>query len=145
VSSERISMINRIIKMGIKDRVKLGMKGDREARNILIRDPNRLVACAVANNPRITEQEVELIAAMRTIPDEVLRQIATNRQWARNYNVMHNLARNPRTPIGNVVTILTRLQLRDLVAMSKNRNVSDAVRRQALRLYTSRTGGKPTF
>jgi hypothetical protein len=58
---------------------------------------------------------------------------------------MHNLARNPRTPIGNVVTILTRLQLRDLVAMSKNRNVSDAVRRQALRLYTSRTGGKANF
>jgi hypothetical protein len=145
LSSERISMINRIMKMGIKDRVKLGMKGDREARNILIRDPNRLVSSAVANNPRITEQEVEVIAAMRSIPDEILRQIATNRQWARNYNVMHNLARNPRTPIGNVITILNRLQLRDLVALSKNRNVSDAVRRQAMRLYSSRTGGKATF
>jgi len=54
---------------------------------------------------------------------------------------MHNLARNPRTPIANVLTILSRLQLRDLVALSKNRNVSDAVRRQALRLHTARTGG----
>ena len=142
LSGERISMINRIMKMGIKDRVKLGMKGDREARNILIRDPNRLVSSAVANNPRITDQEVEMIASMRSIPEEILRQIGSNRQWARNYNIMHNLARNPRTPIGNAITIMSRLQLRDLVALSKNRNVSDAVRRQALRLYTARTGGK---
>ncbi len=141
ISADRISMLNRIIKMGVKDRVKLAMKGDREARNILIRDPNRLVSTAVANNPRITEQEVEMIAAMRSVPEEVLRNIATNRQWARNYNVMHALARNPRTPLANVMTILNRLQLRDLQALTKNRNVSDAVRKQALRLHTARTGG----
>ena len=144
LTSERVSMINRIMKMGVKDRVKLGMKGDREARNILIRDPNRLVCNSVVNNPRITEQEVEMIAAMRAIPEDVLRGIATNRQWSRLYNISHALARNPRTPIANVMTILTRLQLRDLVALSKNRNVSDAVRRQALRLSSSRTGGRTT-
>jgi hypothetical protein len=55
---------------------------------------------------------------------------------------MHNLARNPRAPIANVITILTRLQLRDLMSLTKNRNVSDAVRRQALRLYSARTGGR---
>ena len=102
ISSERISMINRIMKMGVKDRVKLGMKGDREARNILIRDPNRLVSSAVVNNPRITEQEVEMIASMRSISEEILRQIASNRQWSRSYSVMHSLARNPRTPMSNV-------------------------------------------
>jgi len=142
VSSERVSMINRIMKMGVKDRVKLGMKGDREARNILIRDPNRLVSTAVVNNPRITEQEIEVIAAMRSISEEILRNIAVNRQWSRSYGVMHALARNPRTPIANVVTIMSRLQLRDLMALTKNRNVSDAVRRQAVRLHTARTGGK---
>jgi len=138
--SERISVIHRIMKMGMKDRVKLAMKGDREARNILIRDPNRIVAQAVVNNPRITEHEVEKIAAMRTVTEDVLRQLANNRQWARCYPVMHNLARNPRTPMANVLTILSRLQLRDLAALSKNRNVSDAVRRQALRLSQARTG-----
>jgi hypothetical protein len=142
LTSERVSMINRIMKMGVKDRVKLGMKGDREARNILIRDPNRLVSSAVANNPRITEQEIETISAMRSIPEEILRQIATNRQWSRSYTVVHALARNPRTPLANVITILSRLQLRDLIALSKNRNVSDNVRRQALRLHVARTGGK---
>ncbi len=142
LSGERVSMINRIMRMGVKDRVKLGMKGDREARNILIRDPNRLVSSAVVNNPRISEQEVETISSMRSINEDILRLIASNRQWSRSYNVMHNLARNPRTPMANVMTIMSRLQLRDLVALSKNRNVSDAVRRHALRLHVARTGGK---
>ncbi len=138
--SERISIINRIMKMGMKDRTRLAMKGDREARNILIRDPNRMVAQAVCNNPRITEQEIEKIASMRSISEDILRQIANNRKWSRAYPIVHNLARNPRTPIANVMSILTRLQLRDLAALSKNRNVSDAVRRQALRLSQARAG-----
>ncbi len=142
LSGERISMINRIMRMGVKDRVKLGMKGDREARNILIRDPNRLVSSAVVNNPRISEHEVEMIAQMRSINEDILRLIASNRQWSRSYNVMHNLAKNPRTPMANVMTIMSRLQLRDLVSLSKNRNVSDAVRRQAQRLHNARTGGR---
>lgn len=140
IGSERVSVLNRILKMGMKDRVKLATKGDREARNILIRDPNRIVASAVVQNPRITEQEMEKIAAMRSIPEDILRMIANDRQWARSYTIVHNLARNPRTPIANVLTILSRLQLRDLAALSKNKNVSDAVRRQALRLSQARTG-----
>ena len=142
VPGERISMINRIMKMGVKDRVKLGMKGDREARNILVRDPNRLVSTAVVTNPRITEQEIEMIASMRSISEDLLRLIASNRQWSKSYKVMHMLAKNPRTPIANAMTIMSRLQLRDLVGLTKNRNVSDAVRRNALRLYSARTGGK---
>ena len=77
---------------------------------------------------------------MRSVPEEILRTIANNRSWARNYSVVHNLARNPRTPIANSMTILSRLQLKDLVALTKNRNVSDAVRRQALRLTQARAG-----
>lgn len=141
MTSERVSVLNRILKMGMKDRVKLAMKGDREARNILIRDPNRIVAQAVIQNPRITEQEVEKIASMRSVPEDILRKLATDRQWARSYTIVHNLARNPRTPIANILNILTRLQSRDLLALSKSKNVSDAVRKQALRLSQMRKGG----
>ncbi len=138
--SERISIINLIMKMGMKDRTQMAMKGDREARNILIRDPNRIVAQAVVNNPRITEQEIEKIAAMRSITEDILRQIATSRQWSRSYAIVHNLARNPRTPIANCMNILSRLQLKDLNGLAKNRNVSDAVRRHAMRLSQARAG-----
>ena len=135
---ERLALIRRIMLMKVKDRMKLGMKGDREARSILIRDPNKVVAQAVINNPRITDQEVEAISAMRTVADDVLRVIAMNRNWARQYPIIHNLARNPRTPLPTAMSILPRLHAKELKGLGQNRNVSDAVRRQALRLATAR-------
>jgi hypothetical protein len=137
---ERISLIRRIMLMSVKDRVKLAMKGDRETRGILIRDSNKVVAVGVITNPRITDQEVENVAAMRTVSDEVLRIIGQNRAWTRSYTIIHNLARNPRTPLATAITILTRIQTRDLQQLSQNRNVSDAVRRQAQRLLHMRGG-----
>lgn len=142
VAGERVAMIQRIMRMKMKDRIKLAVKGDREARNILVRDPNRVVAQAVIQNAKITEQEVEKIAAMRTVPEDVLRQIFINKKWARNYTIMHNLARNPRTAIANAMNILTRLQLKDLEGIAKNRNVGEAVRKQAARLANLRKGSR---
>src|SRR5438552_2995060 len=75
IPPERISLIRRIMFMSVKDRVKLALKGDREARGILVRDANKIVATGVIHNPRLSDQEVEQIAAMRTVCDEVLRLI----------------------------------------------------------------------
>ena len=138
-SPERISLIRRIMFMTVKDRVKLGLKGDREARSILIRDSNKIVATAVMHNPRLTDHEVENIASQRTVAEEVLRLIGMNHAWARSYPIIHNLARNPRTPMATAVHILPRIRTRDLKAISLNRNVSEAVRRQAYRLSEMRT------
>lgn len=140
ISAERVSLIRKIMFMNTKDRIKLAMKGDREARGILVRDSNKVVCSAVVNNPRITEQEIENIASMRTVADEVLRIIALNRTWARSYPIIHNLARNPRTPIPTVMNILTRIRTKDLLQLSQNRNVSETVRRQAYRLQQTRSG-----
>ena len=140
VTAERVSLIRRIMLMNTRDRMKLAMKGDREARSILIRDANKVVCSAVINNPRITEQEIENISAMRTISDEVLRLIALNRSWARSYPIIHNLARNPRTPIPTAIGILPRIRTKDLLNLSQSRNVSEAVRRQAHRLAGARSG-----
>jgi hypothetical protein len=138
-SPERISLIKRIMFMSVKDRVKLAVKGDREARGILIRDANKIVATGVMHNPRITDHEVENISSMRQVAEEVLRLIGTNRQWARSYPIIHNLARNPRTPMATAVHILPRIRTKDLKAIAQNRNVSEAVRRQAYRLSEMRT------
>ncbi len=140
VTAEKVSLIRRLMFMNTRDRVKLAMKGDREARGILIRDSNKVVSAAVINNPRVTENEVENIAAMRSVSDEVLRLISLNRSWARSYPIIHNLARNPRTPIPSVVNILPRIRSKDLQNLSQNRNVSEAVRRQAYRLVQVRSG-----
>jgi hypothetical protein len=140
LTPERVSLIRRIMFMTVKDRVKLGMKGDREARSILIRDSNKIVATAVINNPRITDHEVENIAAMRTVSEEVLRIIGMNRSWTRSYPVIHNLARNPKTPLPTAFHILPHIRSKDLKNISQNRNVSEGVRRQAYRLSELRTG-----
>ena len=140
VSAERVSLIRKVMFMNVKDRMKLAMKGDREARGILIRDSNKLVCSAVVKNPRVTEQEVENISAMRTVAAEVLRLVAMNRSWARSYTVIHNLARNPRTPIPTAMNILPRIRTKDLRIISENRNVSETVRRQAYRLTQTRSG-----
>lgn len=140
VPAERVTLIRSLMFMNAKDRMKMAMKGDREARGILIRDSNRVVATAVIQNPRVTDQEVENIAAMRTVADEVLRLIAMNRNWARSYSIIHNLVRNPRTPIPTVISKLPHIRTKDLKNLSQNRNVSEAVRRQALRLSQARSG-----
>jgi hypothetical protein len=140
ITPERVSLIRRLMLMNARDRMKLGRKGDREARSILIRDSNKMVAAAVINNPRITDQEAENIATMRTVADEVLRLMAMNRNWARSYTIIHNLVRNPRTPIPTVINILPRIRTKDLQHLAQNRNVSDAIRRQATRLSQSRSG-----
>ncbi|HEY5838707.1 MAG TPA: hypothetical protein VIT19_06700, partial [Pyrinomonadaceae bacterium] len=140
VAPERISLIRRLMFMTVKDRVKFALKGDREARGILIRDSNRIVATAVIHNPRISEKEIENIASMRTVSDEVLRLIGMNRAWTRSYPIIHNLARNPRTPMATAITILSRIQMKDLKALSENRNISEGVRRQAYRLVQTRKG-----
>lgn len=141
VTPERLSLIRRIMFMKVRDRVKLGQKGDREARSILIRDPNKIVATAVITNPRIMDHEVEKIAAMRTISDEVLRIVGLNRSWTRSYTIIHNLVRNPRCPMATAVTLIPRIQQRDLIGLSQNRNVSEAVRRQAYRISQMRKMG----
>ena len=140
ISAERMSLIKRIMLMNARDRMKLAMKGDREARGILIRDSNKIVAAAVVNNPRILEQEVESIAAMRTVSDEVLRLISLNRAWIRSYTVIHQLVRNPRTPIPTVINMLPRIRTKDLQNLALNRNISEAVRRQADRIGQARKG-----
>jgi hypothetical protein len=140
VQPERVALIKQLMNMNPRDRVKMARKGDREARSILIRDSNRIVAAGVINNPRITEHEVENIASMRTVSDEVLRLISMNRAWARSYTIIHNLCRNSRTPIPTSIGILPRIRTKDLQHLSQNRNISEAVRRQAQRLAQARSG-----
>ena len=77
---------------------------------------------------------------MRTVADEVLRLISLNRNWARSYSIIHNLVRNPRTPLPTVISTLPRIRTKDLKQLSQNRNVSEAARRQALRLSEARSG-----
>lgn len=135
---ERLTIMQKIARMTTKSRVQLALKGNREARNILRRDSNKTVILGVLGNPRITDSEVEAISAMKTLPEEALRLIALNRQWIRNYPIIHNLVRNARTPVATGLPLLNRLFPKDLKALTGNRNVPDVLRKQADRLVKAK-------
>jgi hypothetical protein len=140
-NEERVSVLARIARMSTKDRIKFALKGTREVRMILIRDPNRPVCAAVLQNPRITDQEVETISALKSVNEEVLRLVGTNRAWTRSYSVIHNLVRNPKTPVALSLNFLNRIQSRDLRALGSNKNIPEVVRTMAGRLYLKRQHG----
>ncbi len=112
----------------IVERMKLAMKGTRSQRAQLIRDSNKLVAAAVLSSPKLTETEVEAFAKMANVTEDVLRAIAINRAWMKNYGVVAGLTRNPKTPPGISMQLLQRLNERDLKMLTTDRNVPEAVR-----------------
>ena len=139
LSPERMPIFQQVALMSIKDRVMLAIKGTREARTILVRDANRIVASAVMRNPRLTDTEVEQISSIKTVPEDVLRQIGQTRAWTRSYTVIHNLVRNPRTPIAISLGFLNRIQTRDMRALSLNKNIPDVIRTTSARMYIKRS------
>lgn len=112
----------------IIDRMKLAMKGTRAQRAMLIRDSNKLVAAAVLSSPKLTENEVEAFSKMANVSEDVLRIIANNRAWTKNYVVVAALTRNPKTPPAISMPLVQRLNERDLKALSIDRNVPEGVR-----------------
>jgi hypothetical protein len=126
--SKQESAFNRIMGMNMAQKLALAMKGSREERAILIRDPNKIVGAAVLSSPRLTESEVESIAKMTTISDELLRMIANTRAWTKNYAVVLALTRNPKTPLAISMNMLPRLNDRDLRQLSNDRNIPDVLR-----------------
>lgn len=138
---ERVTVLARIARMSVKDRIRFALKGTREVRMILIRDPNRPVCAAVIMNPRITDQEIETISALKSVNEEVLRLIALSRAWTRNYAVIHNLVRNPKTPVALSLNFLNRIQSRDLRALGQNKNIPEVIRTMAGRMFLKRQVG----
>jgi hypothetical protein len=129
--TEKVSAVQKIYRLNTAEKLITALKGSREERAILIRDPNRLVATAVIGSPKVTEAEVESFSAMKNVSDEILRKISRNHEWTKRYVVVNNLVRNPRTPIGVALTLVSRLNPRDIKAVAVDRNVPEPVRKMA--------------
>ncbi len=125
---EKMSMVQRLAAMKVPEKVKAAMKGSREMRNVLVRDPNKMVCMAVMSSPKMTETEVEAIARMGSVSEDVLRVIAMNRAWTKNYGVIMSLVKNSKTPLAMTLNLLNRLNEKDLKGISTSRNVPDPLR-----------------
>ena len=130
----------RIAKMSVAKRVVLALKGNKEERAILIRDGSKVISRAVLGSPKLTEAEVEAFAAQKNLSQDVLRLIAMNRKFIKDYVVLRNLAFNPRSPIDVGLSLISRLLPQDVVRLSGNRDVSDTIRKMAIKLSKTRKG-----
>jgi hypothetical protein len=121
--------------LSIPARLKLTRGAPRLLRSILLRDSNPQVAVSVIVNNNLTDQEVEQTAANRSVVEEVLVAIARRREWSNKYSIMKSLVQNPRTPLMISMRMITKLSVRDLKELGRDRNIADAVRSTALRMY----------
>jgi hypothetical protein len=136
-----MTLMQKLQRLNFGEKRLLALRGGREVRSILIKDPSREIVLTVLENPKITETEIELLAKSRSVPDEIIRKIVKKREWMKNYAVVFAVVSNPKTPAGNAVSLLSELKTKDLTVLMKNRNVSDAVRTASKRLVQARRGG----
>jgi hypothetical protein len=139
---QRGSTLQKIALLNITGRIQLAMKGTKEERSLLIRDGTKLVALAVLESPKISDGEVEKFAGQKNVLEAVLRQIPMKRRFAKNYNVVRNLVANPRVPLDVALGLMKNILPADLKALSGNKEVSETIRKLALRQFKQKTEKK---
>ncbi len=132
------SLLMKIAQMTVPQKIQAAIKGDREIRHILVKDANKIVCTAVIKSPRITDGEVEFYSNLRNVKADVLRLIAMNREWTRNYKIVCNLVKNPRTPLAFSMKLLNRLHKSDLRNLERDRNIPEALRSASKRLFQAK-------
>ena len=138
----RQTLLQQIAKMTVAQRVQFAVKGGSEARRTLIRDTNKVVQRAVLQSPRLTDQEVEAFASMANLTDEILRLIAANRVFRKNYVVVRNLVNNPKLPLDVSLHLLPMINVVDLKKLTMNKNVPETLRTTAIKLQKQRADSK---
>jgi uncharacterized protein (UPF0147 family) len=137
--ARQVELTRRISSLSPKQKIQYALFGNREIRSLLVRDSNKDVARSVLRSPKVTENEIESIAAMRGVAEDILREIGNSKTWTRSYVVVQNLVRNPKTPPSVSQRLIFRLRARDLAQISKDRSIPDAVRHNATRALNQRT------
>src|SRR6185295_13801655 len=132
------TLLQRLQTMTVPERIKLALRGNREARLLLIRDPNRMIRRFVLQNPRLGDEEVIALAKNRSADDELLRIIGDSRDWTKNYQVRHALVTNPKTPHMFALRFLPSLHERDIRLLAKSKNVSATIATAAKRIVLQR-------
>ena len=135
VEPEKLSTLTRISRMNVAERVKAAFIGGRDERAILIRDGARVVQSAVLASPKLTEPEVETFAAAKNVQENVLREIARNRRFMKNYAVQRNLVQNPKCPIDISLNLIKNLLVFDLKQLRHSKSVPEVIRKVAANLY----------
>ncbi len=126
------------LEFGVSDKIKAALTGDKEWRNLLLKDANKLVCSAVIKNPRITEGEVLMVAKNKSANEELIRLINLNREWVKNYEIRRALVMNPRTPLPRAIRYMNTMTDKDIRDLAKSRNVSQVLVNTARRMIMAK-------
>jgi hypothetical protein len=80
---------------------------------------------------------------MKNVSAEVLRGIGAHKEWSKRYSVVSNLVKNPRTPIGIAMTMVSRLNPKDMKSVAVDKNVPEAIRKAAQKFVKGPEDKKP--
>lgn len=122
----------------VAEKLKLAMLGGKTARRLLLRDNNRMISTAVMRNPKMGEDEVQVVAQDRTVSEDILRIIMVRKDWMKCYPIRVALCNNPKTPLPKALRLLDTIQERDLRLIAKSKNIPTAVASKALRILATR-------
>ena len=137
--AKRETLLQKLSRMRVVERVQMAIKGNRDERMLLIRDPCRVVQRAVLQSPQLSDREVESFAGMASLGEEALRLIAVNRKYRKNYTIVRALMNNPKTPVEITLHLLPNIMAQDLKLLMGNKNIPDTLRTAALRLHRNRS------
>lgn len=120
--------------MTLPEKLKLCIMGNAEARRILVKEPNRVVALAALKNPRMTDMEINIAAQSTSVSEEVLREISNNRDWTKHYDIKVSLVTNPKSPADVSMNFIRHMRDKDLKLLSRSKNVPGVVSTAARRI-----------
>lgn len=130
-----------IDKLSIPGKIRLATLGNGFHRAVLIRDPMRIVAMAAIKSPAVTEFEAGRYAGNQSLSEDVIRYIASKREFTKLYGTKYALCRNPKTPVSEAMRLMPFLREKDLTLLSKSKGVPSAIVAQARKLLMQRRGG----
>jgi len=136
------NLYQKVLTMKPVEKIKLALKGNKSARSLLIKDPNKQISLSVLKNPRITEEEIETLVKNKATPEHLIREITRNRNFMKDYNILRSILMHPKTPLEISMKYVNNLYIRDIEILSKSREIPAALKNQATRLYLTKSGKK---
>ncbi|MGH7885452.1 MAG: hypothetical protein ACRENO_07130 [Thermodesulfobacteriota bacterium] len=136
------SILQKIQRLSMAQKIKVALQGNTESRRILIKDPNKVISSAVLRNPKISETEIVLISQSKIVSDDILRQISDNKKWTKFYQVKLSLVKNPKTPSHISLNYLRHLRELDIKSIMKDKNLPGVVTNGANNIYKDMRRGK---
>jgi len=140
VQQQVLTRLQEINNMTVAERIKTALLGTKSDRALLIRDPNKLVAQAVIESPKMSIDEISAILKNKSVSGDLISKIAKKKEWIKNYQIIVDLVMNPKTPVSFAVGFLKKLHANDLKMVKRDKNVSPVIRKFALQMQAKKGG-----